>query len=82
MPHKEITNLSPERCQAVADALEHVRLASIRIAVTERLLTEPNLIIFDPDDPDDFTVAYEAVDQALSCLEVARDEIEQARFHP
>lgn len=78
----EILQLSPERHQAVVDALEHVRFAAVRVAVAERLLTEPQHIIFDADEPDDFTVAYEAINQALGCLAVAHEEIERARFLP
>ncbi len=54
----------------------------MRVAVAERLLTEPHLIVFDPEGPDDFSVACASVEQAMDCLDVAREEIDTARFAP
>lgn len=82
--HTNLTTLSPKRQQAIADGLEHVRLTAERVTVAERILTDPRMRVVtnDDDDPDDLSVAVASIEQALTCLAVAFEEIERARFMP
>ena len=82
-PLQTHTGLSPQRRQAIAEALEHVRLTSERAAVAENILTDPRLrVVKNDDEPDDLSVAAASIEQALTCLAVAFEEIERARFMP
>lgn len=76
--------LSPARRKALQETLEHVRLTAERLTVTDRILTDRYMTLEPREDgePDDLSVAAASIEHALSCLAVAFEEIERARFMP
>lgn len=76
-------DLSPARKKAIDSALEHLRLANLRLTVAERLLSElSSTDSASMQEPDDVIVALAALDQAITCILVAAEEAQSVRYLP
>ena len=74
--------LSEQRKEAINLAKEHIDLAIQRLEVARRLLDDPGPGDLLCDEPDDLSVAHEAVGQAASCVAVAFTELDRGRYLP
>lgn len=77
-----IEKLSEQRQEALATTKEHIALAMQRLEVAKRLLEDPQPADPVNEEPDDLSVAYEAIGQAVSCVGVAFTELDRGRYLP
>lgn len=73
---KTTIQLSEVRKSALDEAREHTRLVRQRLEVAERMLAQKRL------SDEDLAVAAHALEEGLSCMAVAWEEADRARYLP